>query len=173
MWWEGGWIWYSREFGLCSFPPPTAHMGLLPLKWWVRGGSSLLPPSTHRRCVNPPNTCVGPTCAMGRVRFPHSYKLISSSLPPSPSFMFIAVVTTMWQSSVLSRNDCFFLVANDSPPHIWFICENVENLVIVNCTAELMRSMDRRKWSRSGGKFYWNSISSQCFWQCLEKENVV
>ena len=100
MWWEGGWIWYSREFGLCSFPPPTAHMGLLPLKWWVRGGSSLLPPSAHRRCVNPPNTCVGPTCAMGRVRFPHSYKLISSSLPPSPSFMFIAVVTTMWQSSV-------------------------------------------------------------------------
>ena len=26
-----------------------------------------------------------------------------------------------------------------------FICENVENLVIVNCTAELMRSMDRGK----------------------------
>ena len=76
-------------------------------------------------------------------------------------------------SDSLSRNNCFFPVANNSPLHISFICENAENLVIVNCTAELMRSMDRRKWSRSGGKSYWNSISAQCFWQCLEKENVV
>ena len=82
MWWEGGWIWYSREIGLCSLPPATAHVGLIPLMWWVRRGSSLLPPPTHRRCVNPPHTCVGPTCAVGRVRFPHSYKLTSSSLPP-------------------------------------------------------------------------------------------
>ena len=48
-------------------------------------------------------------------------------------------------SDSLSRNSCFFLVANNSPPHISFICENVENLVIVNCTAELMRSIDKRK----------------------------
>ena len=103
---HGGWVppfavgGGREEEGGSSLLSPTAKGGLIPLMWWVRRGSSLLPPPTHRRCVNPPHTCVGPTCAVGRVQFPLSYKLTSSSLPPSPPFMFIAVVIAMCQSSV-------------------------------------------------------------------------
>ena len=56
-------------------------------------------------------------------------------------------------SDSLSRNSCFFLVANNSPPHISFICENVENLVIVNCTAELMEIHGQKE-----VKSFWRKI---------------
>ena len=54
------------------------------MRWVGEGAPSfLLPPLTHRKSGNPPRMRGGPACAVGRVRFPHSYKLTSSSLPPS------------------------------------------------------------------------------------------
>ena len=34
-------------------PPPTTKEGLIPLLWWVRGGSSLPPPTHRKRGINP------------------------------------------------------------------------------------------------------------------------
>ena len=60
---------------------------LFPHEWWV--GDSPLPPP---RMGDPPPMGVGPSPAVGRAQFPHSYKQIST---PPPLIPLITVATAM------------------------------------------------------------------------------
>ena len=75
---------------------------LFPHEWWV-GDSPLPPPrsAAHPPLMgDPPPMGVGPSPAVGRAQFPHSYKQISTPPPPIP---LITVATAM---SFYSRMLC-------------------------------------------------------------------
>ena len=78
---------------------------LFPHEWWV-GDSPLPPPrsAAHPPLMgDPPPMGVGPSPAVGRAQFPHSYKQISTPPPPIP---LITVATAMIVTATQLAETC-------------------------------------------------------------------